>query len=145
MRIVAYLAALVIGASVLLVIVRYASRGVVATADELQRRLDIAIGFVASAINDPVAEKKASMARILAGIGMGLTAVLVVGFIHFASVYHDATGMGGIFATVIGALSGTTVLGLSLRKKSDGSTEPDDDKAPIVAAVEHADNIEVHP
>jgi hypothetical protein len=139
MRVVALLALLAIGSSVLLVIIRYAGRGVVAIADELQRRLDRVIAFVASAVSDPVAEKKASMARLLAAVAMGAgiwTAAKTVEFaIAVLASPKGETGTLGILAGLATTLFATVCVGLLKRTRADGTSEPDDDRAPAPAVV----------
>jgi hypothetical protein len=104
----------------------------------LKRRFPAVVAYLRSAFDEPSVANHASMARICAYLAMLAALVVVAAFIVFVFVFHDAVGMAGIIAGVLTTLLGTGVLGLLLRKRADGSTEPDDDRpaaAPVIAPV----------
>lgn len=95
---------------------------------ELLRRVDETIDYLRSFFDDPVAGGKGSVARLCAFLAMVTAVIVAVATVRFAFTHDDKVGMAGVLAGVLTTLLGTGVLGLLLRKKGDGSTEPDDDR-----------------
>lgn len=89
-----------------------------------------------TAFDEPAVPGKASMARICAfvslmsAIGFGLAAFVYAFKVLVLKEPHGGAGELGILIGFAGGFLTAGVLGLLLRKKADGTSEPDDAPAP---------------
>lgn len=85
------------------------------------------VAYLRSLFDDPMYSDHASMARACAAAAMIAALAIVCTLIRFVFTKDASPALATVLAGALTTLLGTGVLGLLLRKKADGSTEPVDD------------------